>query len=79
MPPAEAHEQLRCYVENRCVVAHYLRYDWNAVLLPEWRRLNVPQIAQPGFCTWRLSKRAIRESDSHGLDALREKSSRNNQ
>ncbi len=70
--PSEAYQQLRYYIENRYVVAHYLRYDWNAVLLPEWRRLHVPQIGQPGFCTWHLSKRAIPECSSHRLDVLRE-------
>jgi DNA polymerase III epsilon subunit-like protein len=73
LAPAEAHEKLRSYIGNRFVVAHYLRYDWNAVLLPEWRRLRVSQVGQPGFCTWLLSKRAIPECSSHRLDALREK------
>ena len=71
--PAAAYEQLRSYVGNRQVVAHYLRYDWNAVLLPEWRRLRLLQIGQSGFCTWRLSKRVVFECGSHRLDLLRDK------
>jgi DNA polymerase-3 subunit epsilon len=73
IPPSEAYQQLRCYIEDRNVVAHYLRYDWNAVLLPEWRRLHIPQIGRQGFCTWHLSKRVIPECSSHSLDVLRER------
>src|SRR5260221_7372375 len=70
--PKEAHDQLRTYVENRPVTAHFLRYDWNAALLPEWRRLQIPQIGQPGMCTWNLSRRVLPEYPSHRLDLLRE-------
>jgi hypothetical protein len=70
--PTEAYRQLRFYVDNRPVAAHFLRYDWNAVLLPEWRRLGLSQIGQPGLCTWNLSRRVLPECRSHRLDLLRE-------
>jgi hypothetical protein len=70
--PTEAYHQLRSYVEARPVSAHFLRYDWNAVLLPEWRRLRLSQIGQPGLCTWNLSRRVLPECKSHRLDLLRE-------
>lgn len=72
VPPREAHQRLRSYIENRYIVAHYLRYDWNAVLIPEWERLRETPIGRRGYCTWNLSKRAIPECNSHRLDALRE-------
>jgi hypothetical protein len=70
--PVEAYEQLRAYVEDRYVVAHYMAYDWNAVLLPEWRRLRIPHIGKQGFCSWRLTRRVLHELRSHSLDFLRE-------
>lgn len=70
--PRDAYNQLRSYVENRPVTAHFLRYDWNAVLLPEWRRLRLSQVGQPGLCTWNLSRRVLPECRSHKLDVLRE-------
>jgi DNA polymerase III epsilon subunit-like protein len=70
--PRDAHERLRVYVEDRYVSAHFMRYDWNGALLPEWRRLRVNQIGRPGFCSWMLAKRTIPELHSHKLDLLRQ-------
>ena len=70
--PVEGHDQLRAYVGSRHIVAHYLQYDWNTVLVPEWRRLQISPIGQRGFCSWQLARRAIPESASHRLDILRE-------
>jgi DNA polymerase-3 subunit epsilon len=71
--PIQAHEQLRRYVGSRFVVAHHVSYDWNAVLLPEWHRLQIPQIGKGGFCSCRLARRVIHECKSHSLDPLRER------
>jgi DNA polymerase III epsilon subunit-like protein len=70
--PRQGHDQLINYIENRYIVAHYLRYDWNAVLLPEWHRLRIPYNARPGFCSWHLAKRVFPEFQSWRLDYLRE-------
>jgi DNA polymerase III epsilon subunit-like protein len=72
IPPREAYEGLHAYVEDRYVVCHWMRYDWNSALLPERRRLRINQIGRPGFCSWMLSKRSIPELHSHKLDILRE-------
>jgi DNA polymerase III epsilon subunit-like protein len=70
--PRAAYEQLRSYIGSRPVTSHFLRYDWNAVLLPEWRRLRIPQVGQPGLCSWNLSRRVLQECRSHRLDVLRD-------
>ena len=34
-------------------------YDWNQVLMPEWKRLGIPQIGVPGFCALKLAQRLL--------------------
>lgn len=70
--PIEAHDQLRKYVGDRFVAAHYLRYDWDQALRPEWIRLGLDPVGTKGICTWCLSRRAIFETKSHKLDILRD-------
>jgi len=70
--PIEAHDRLREYVGDRFVAAHYLRYDWDQALLPEWIRLGLDPVGKKGICTWCLSRRAIYETKSHKLDILRD-------
>jgi DNA polymerase III epsilon subunit-like protein len=69
--PEAAHSHLREYVGDRPIVAHFLRYDWNSALLPEWRRLRLSHISAPGFCSWMLAKRCVPSLSSYRLDALR--------
>ncbi len=71
LPSRKAYEGLISYVGNRRVAAHFARYDWNQVLLPESQRLGFPSWGRFGFCTWSLSRRALPESPSHRLDYLR--------
>jgi DNA polymerase III epsilon subunit-like protein len=68
----EAYSQLRSYVGNRRIAAHYARFDWDTVLVPEARRLGLQPVGQLGFCTWALARRALPESSTHNLDSLRE-------
>lgn len=69
--PHEAYERLRAYIEDRPVASHYLSFDWNRTLVPEWSRLSIPTMGHKGMCTWSLSRRVIHETPSHRLDALR--------
>ena len=41
------------------MVAYHLEYDWNQVLLPEWKRLGISQIGIPGFCALKLAQRLL--------------------
>ena len=72
VPPEEAYTALREYIGNLPVVSHFLQFDWNRVLFPEYKRLGIPVIGRPGFCSWSLSRRALPEHLTHRLDYLRE-------
>jgi DNA polymerase-3 subunit epsilon len=40
-PPAEVYGEFAAYAGNLPVVAYHLEYDWDQVLLPEWKRLGI--------------------------------------
>ena len=56
-PPAEVYEGFAAYAGNLPVVAYNLEYDWDKVLLPEWKRLGISQIGVAGFCALKLAQR----------------------
>jgi DNA polymerase-3 subunit epsilon len=58
-PPAKVYEAFAKYVGNLPVVAYNLEYDWDKVLLPEWKRLGITQIGVPGFCALKLAQRLL--------------------
>jgi DNA polymerase III epsilon subunit-like protein len=70
--PSVAYQQLREFVEDDPIVAHYLRFDWDRVLVPELIRLRERPIGSRGFCSWMLSRRALPEHPTHKLDYLRD-------
>ena len=70
--PKLAYDQLRKYVGNDPVSAHYLVFDWDRALNPELVRLKQNMIGQRGFCSWMLSRRVLPEHPTHKLDYLRE-------
>lgn len=70
--PDVGHGLLRDYIGNRAVSSHYLSFDWNRVLVPEWNRIGVTSDGQKGMCTWLLSRRTIHETPTHRLDYLRD-------
>ena len=72
VPPSEAYQKLRRYVESDPIAAHYLPFDWNQALLPELLRLGEESIGNRGFCSCMLSRRALPEHATHKLDYLRE-------
>lgn len=69
--PVEAYAQLAEYISGAPISAHFLSFDWDRVLSPEWTRLGISPLGQRGFCTWRLAKRALPEFPTHKLDFLR--------
>lgn len=70
---AEAYSRLANFVAHRRIAAHYARFDWDTVLLPQSQRLGLEPWAKLGFCTWALARRALPESPTHRLDVLRSK------
>lgn len=57
--PIEVYGEFAAYAGGLPVVAYNLQYDWNQVLLPEWKRLGIPQIGIPGFCALKLAQRLL--------------------
>lgn len=70
--PQEAYQQIGDYISGAPIAAHYLGFDWNRVLAPEWERLGIRPLGQRGFCTWKLAKRSLPEFPTHKLDYLRD-------
>jgi DNA polymerase III epsilon subunit-like protein len=57
--PAEVYGEFEAYAGGLPMVAYNLQYDWNQVLLPEWKRLGIRQIGIPGFCALKLAQRLL--------------------
>ena len=58
--PAEAvYAAFKDYVGELPLVAYNLQYDFDQVLLPEWKRLGISQIGVRGFCAFRLAQRLL--------------------
>ncbi len=57
--PADVYEAFAAYAGNLPVVAYHLEYDWDQVLLPEWKRLGISQIGVRGFCALKLAQRLL--------------------
>jgi len=70
--PEEAYMRLSAYIGDDSVVAHYLAFDWDRVLIPELFRLRKRPIGRRGFCSWLLARRALPEHPTHKLDYLRD-------
>jgi DNA polymerase-3 subunit epsilon len=58
-PPEEVYRELEAYANSLPIVAYNLEYDWDKVLLPEWKRLGISQIGVPGFCALKLAQRLL--------------------
>jgi DNA polymerase-3 subunit epsilon len=58
-PPTDVYKAFAKYVGKRPVVAYHLDYDWNQVLAPEWERLQIKPIGEPGFCALKLAQRLL--------------------
>ncbi|MEO8616797.1 MAG: 3'-5' exonuclease, partial [Luteolibacter sp.] len=58
-PPEEVYQDFGEYAGSLPVVAYNLDYDWDKVLLPEWKRLGISQIGVPGFCALKLAQRLL--------------------
>ena len=58
-PPAQVYAALREYAGDLPFVSYNLDYDWDNVLVPEWRRLGIAPIGTRGLCALRLAQRLL--------------------
>lgn len=58
-PPTDVYNAFTNYVGGHPIVAYNLEYDWNQVLAPEWERLGIKPIGEPGFCALKLAQRLL--------------------
>ena len=58
-PPLQVYAAFRDYAADLPVVAYNLDYDWDRVLVPEWRRLGIKPIGIRGLCAMRLAQRLL--------------------
>lgn len=74
LTPTVVYEQLYEYADGAPVCSYNLKFDYDDVLLREWRRLGIVEILPPGFCLLRLTQRLIDpiSSGNHKLQTLRQ-------
>lgn len=72
--PFEVYQAFADYVKDSPLVAYNLEYDLDKVLRPEWERLGIQPIGQPGFCALRLAQRLLDPvpAGNHKLQTLRQ-------
>ena len=58
-PPLQVYAELHAYASGLPVVSYNLDYDWDGVLLHEWRRLGIAPIGSRGLCALRLAQRLL--------------------
>ena len=57
--PRLVYRELAGYLGGSPVCAYNLGYDWDEVLLPEWRRLSIEPVGTRGFCLYELAQRLL--------------------
>ncbi|MBM4202292.1 MAG: exonuclease, partial [Gammaproteobacteria bacterium] len=57
--PCQVYRELADYLGEMPVCAYNLGYDWDEVLLPEWRRLGIESVGTRGFCLYELTQRLL--------------------
>jgi DNA polymerase III epsilon subunit-like protein len=70
--PKKAHQAFHEYAGALPLVAYNISFDWNRVLEPEYKRLNVKQTGTRGFCAMTLARRVINETENHRLETLKD-------
>lgn len=58
-PPLQVYSEFREYAADLPVVSYNLDYDWNGILLHEWRRLGIAPVGRRGLCALRLAQRLL--------------------
>jgi DNA polymerase III epsilon subunit-like protein len=73
MPPRQAHFLFAEYAGNTPLAAYNLPYDYDKVLVPEWKRLGLRMLMTRGFCVMRLTQKLLNPSPAgnYKLQSLR--------
>jgi len=58
-PPQQVYSEFGDYVGGLPVTSYNLEFDWDRVLVPEWRRLGISPIGSRGLCALRLAQRLL--------------------
>lgn len=58
-PPQTVYRDFAAYVGDLPLVSFNLQYDLEQVLEPEWARLGILSMSNPGFCALRLTQRLL--------------------
>ena len=72
LDPRVAHAEFNRYCGDLPIVAYNISFDWDRALMPEYRRLKVPQTGVRGFCALALARRTITETTNLKLSTLKE-------
>jgi DNA polymerase-3 subunit epsilon len=59
IPVREAYAGLAAYVGNFPLVSYNLEFDWDRVLVPEWKRIGIQQIGSRGICILKMAQRLL--------------------
>lgn len=72
--PRKAHHSFAEYVGGTPLAAYNIAYDYDKVLVPEWRRLGIQTDIPRGFCILRLARKIFSPSPAgnYKLQSLRE-------
>lgn len=57
--PLDVYRDFAAYVGGRPIAAYNLSYDWDDVLLPEWKRLGLAPSGSRGLCMLKLAQRLL--------------------
>ncbi|MFM7834136.1 MAG: 3'-5' exonuclease, partial [Planctomycetaceae bacterium] len=58
-PPHDVYREFAEYTGALPLVSFNLAFDFDKVLLPEWRRLGCQTVGSRGFCALRLAQRLL--------------------
>jgi len=73
IPPHQAHSLFAEYANRTPLAAYNLPYDYDKVLMPEWKRLGLQTSIPRGFCVMRLTQKLLSPSPAgnYKLQSLR--------
>lgn len=57
--PVVVYRDFAAYAGGLPVVSYNLSFDWDQVLLPEWKRMGIAPIGERGFCALELARRLL--------------------
>lgn len=71
--PRTVHRGFADYADGAPIVSFNLPFDYDRILIPEWKRLRVRVAGRRGFCALQLARRlSLSRTGRYKLQALRE-------